>query len=88
MELTCKKFYPVTTGKFRICNVSTAGPSGRAVCGRLSAEIVGSNPTGTWMSVYCECCILLSRGHGDGLITRPEESCPLWCVVECDLETS
>jgi hypothetical protein len=40
------------------------------------------------MSVCCECCVLLGRGLCDGLITRPEESYRLWCVVVCDLETS
>ena len=36
-----------------------------------------------------ECLLWLSgRGLCDGLITRPEESYRLWCVVECDLETS
>ena len=28
------------------------------VCGRSPAEIVGSNPTGTCISVCCECCVL------------------------------
>jgi len=28
------------------------------------------------------------RGLCDELITRPEESYRLWCVVGCDLETS
>ena len=40
------------------------------------------------MSVSCECCVLSGRGLCDGLITRPEESYRLCCVVECDLETS
>jgi len=40
------------------------------------------------MSVCCECCVLSGRGLCDGLITRPEEFCRLWCVVKCDLETS
>jgi hypothetical protein len=31
---------------------------------------------------------LLGRGLCDELITRPEESYRLWCVVVCDLETS
>jgi hypothetical protein len=31
---------------------------------------------------------LLDRGLCDELITRPEESYRLWCVVVCDLETS
>jgi hypothetical protein len=30
---------------------------------------------------------LSSRGLCDELITRPEESYRLWCVVVCDLET-
>ena len=44
-------------------------------------------PPGAWMFVCCECCVLSGRGLCDGLITRPEESYRLWCVVECDLET-
>ena len=40
------------------------------------------------MDVCCECCVLSGRGLCDGLITRPEESYRLWCVVVCDLETS
>jgi hypothetical protein len=35
-----------------------------------------------------ECCVLLGRGLCDELITRPEESYRLWCVIVCDLETS
>jgi len=45
-------------------------------------------PPGAWMSVCCECCVLSGRGLCDELITRPEESYRLWCVVVCDLETS
>jgi hypothetical protein len=40
------------------------------------------------MSVCCECCVLSGRGLCDELITRPDESYRLWCVVVCDLETS
>jgi len=40
------------------------------------------------MFVCCECCVLSGRGLCDKLITRPEESYRLWCVVVCDLETS
>jgi len=36
--------------------------------------------------VCCECCVLSGRGLCDELITRPEESYQLWCVVVCDLE--
>jgi hypothetical protein len=39
------------------------------------------------MSVCCECRVLSVRGLCDELITRPEESYRLWCVVVCDLET-
>jgi len=38
------------------------------------------------MFVCCECCVLSGRGPSDGLITRPEESYRLLCVIECDLE--
>ena len=43
-------------------------------------------PPGAWMSVCCECCVLSGRGLCDELITRPEKSYRLWCVVVCDLE--
>jgi hypothetical protein len=33
-------------------------------------------------------CVLSGRGICDELITRTEESYRLWCVVECDQETS
>jgi len=45
-------------------------------------------PQGAWMSVCCKCCVLSGRGLCDELITRPEESYRMWCVVVCDLETS
>ena len=38
------------------------------------------------MFVCCECRVLSGRGLCDELITRPEESHRLWCVVVCDLE--
>ena len=40
------------------------------------------------MSVYCECCVSSGRDLCVGLITSPEESHRLRCVVMCDLETS
>jgi len=41
------------------------------------------------MSVSCVCCVLSDRGLCDGLITRPEESYPVWCVLgECHREAS
>ena len=40
------------------------------------------------MFVCSECCVLSGRGLCDGLITRPEESYRLLCVVVYDQETS
>jgi len=40
------------------------------------------------MFVCCECRALSVRGLCDELITRPEKSYRLCCVVVCDLETS
>jgi hypothetical protein len=45
-------------------------------------------PLGAWMSVGCQCCVLSGRGLCDELITRPEKSSWLECVVVCDTETS
>ena len=44
-------------------------------------------PPGAWIFVCCECCVLSGRGLCYELITRPEESYRLWCVVVCGLET-
>ena len=66
--------------------IKVAARSKEWVYGRSLAGIVGSNPAGG-MSVCVECCVLSGRGLCDGLITRPEESYRLWCVVVCDLET-
>ena len=38
------------------------------------------------MFVCRECCVLSGRGLCDELITRPEESYRLWCIVVCNLE--
>jgi len=40
------------------------------------------------MFVCCECYVLSGRGLCDGLITRPEESYRLRCVIVCDQEAS
>jgi hypothetical protein len=40
------------------------------------------------MFVCCDCHVLSGRGLCDELIIRQEESYRLWCVLECDLETS
>jgi hypothetical protein len=45
-------------------------------------------PPGAWIFLCCECRVLPGRGLCDELITRPEASYRLWCVVVCDLETS
>jgi len=45
-------------------------------------------PPGAWISVCCEYRVLSGRGLCDELVTRPEESYRLRCVVVCDLETS
>ena len=45
-------------------------------------------PPGAWIFVCCECRVMSGRGLCDELITRPEESYRLCCVVVCDLETS
>ena len=45
-------------------------------------------PPGAWIFVCCECRVLSGRGLCDELITCPEESYRLWCVIVCDLETS
>jgi hypothetical protein len=45
-------------------------------------------PPGAWMFLYCECRVLSGRGLCDEMITLPEESNRLRCVVVCDLETS
>jgi hypothetical protein len=58
------------------------------ICGRSPAGLWVRIQPGTWMFVCCECCVLSGRGLCDQLITCPEESYRLWCVVVCDLETS
>ena len=66
--------------------VPVAARSKALVCGSWPAEIVGSDPT-EGMDI-CLLCVLSGRGLCDELITRPEESYRLWCVVVCDQETS
>jgi hypothetical protein len=51
--------------------------------GSAAARLLGLRvriPQGAWMSVCCECCVMLGRGLCDDLITRPEESHRVWCV--------
>ena len=37
-------------------------------------------PQGPYIFLSLECCVLSGRGLCVGPITRPEESCRLWCV--------
>ena len=65
-------------------------PSGlrcRSAAARLLRSWV-QIPPGAWIFVCYECRVLSGRGLCDKLITHPEESYRLWCVVVCDLETS
>ena len=73
--------------KHTLVPVPVAARSKAQVCDSLPAEIVGSNPT-RGVDVCRECCVLSGRGRCEELITRPEESYGLWCVVVCDLETT
>ena len=45
-------------------------------------------PRGAWMFVCCDWCVLSGRGLCDELITHPEESYRMSCVVVYDLEIS
>ena len=65
--------------------VPVAARSKARVCGCWPAEIVGSNPNGGMdvcllLSVV-SVCVLSGRGLCDELITHPEESYRLWCVL-------
>jgi hypothetical protein len=69
--------------------VPVAARSKLYVFGRSSDEIVGSNPTGRMdVSLLWVLCVLSGSGLCSELITRPEDSYRLWCVVVCDLGTS
>jgi len=70
-----------------------AGPSSRAV------YCLGLRPLACWDRGFeshrghecfsvVKCYVLSGRGFYDELITRPEESYRLWCVVVCDQEIS
>ena len=62
-------------------------PSGlrrRTAAARLLRMWVRITSVG-WMSVCCVCCVFSVRGLCVELITRPEESYRMWCVVLCDL---
>jgi hypothetical protein len=50
--------------------------------GSAVARLLGSwirIPLGTWISVFCECC-MLSGSLCVGLIARPQKSYRMWCL--------
>jgi hypothetical protein len=59
----------------------------RPQAARLLRSWVQITP-GAWIFVCCECRVLSDTGLCDELITGPEESYRLCCVIVCDLETS
>jgi hypothetical protein len=64
---------------------------GDLTCRSATARLLGlwvRIPPLAWMSFCCDCRVLSGRGLCDELITRPEKSYRLCCVVACDLETS
>ena len=75
----------VNVGKFCSRSQWLRGLRRRSAAARLLESWVRIKP-GAWMLVCCECCVLSGRGLCYELITRPEESYRLWCVVVCDLE--
>ena len=76
-----RKLVPYTV----VMPISVAARSKARVYGRSFAGIVVSNPAGG-MDIYVECCVLSGRGLCNGLITRPEESYRLLCVLVRDQE--
>jgi hypothetical protein len=57
----------------------------KSVAAHLLRSWVRIPPGG--MDVCCEFCVLSGRGLCDELITYPEKSYRLWCVVLCYLKT-
>ena len=72
---------------FKIHFIRTISAGERPMAARLLRSWV-QIPPGAWIFVCCECRVLSGRGLCDELITRPEESYRLCCVVVCDLEKS
>ena len=71
---------------FRLCRSQwPRGLRRRSTAARLLRSWIRI-PPGAWIFVCCDCCLLSGRGLCDELITRPEQSYRLWCVVVCDLE--
>ena len=60
-------------------------------CGFAATRLLGlwvRIPSEAWKFLCCECCVLWGRGLCDKLITRPEESYRMCCVVLCNPEIS
>jgi hypothetical protein len=74
--------------QFRVFNPTLPVPVAAPSAGARLLSLWVRIPPGAWMSVCCECCMLSDIGLCDELITRPEESYWLWCVVVCDLDSS
>ena len=88
--LVARPAYPLSFSNRNSIHCRSQWPRGlrrRSAAARLLRSWVRI-PPGAWIFVCCECCVLSGRGLCDELITRPEESYRLWCVVVCDLETS
>ena len=84
----------ISDDKLKLCNVASSSNNTTKLYKNnawAAAHLLRSwvrIPLGAWIFVCCECRVLSGRGLCDELITRPEESYRLWCVVVCDLETS
>jgi len=86
------KFVILSSNLYDLWKVKTCA-SGHAVYRGVSAgsqllKMCVRIPQDAWICVCCERCVLSGRGLCDELITSPEESYRLWCVVVCDLDTS
>jgi hypothetical protein len=57
------------------------------ICGHSLAGFESSNPA-EGIDVCRKCRVLSDRGLCVGPVTRPEESYRLWCVSECNRESS
>ena len=81
--------HSLTTDKYP-CSRWDSNPRSQQASGRAAGLLRSwvRIPPGAWIFVCCECRVLSGRGLCDEVITRPEESYRLCCVVVCDLETS
>jgi hypothetical protein len=79
----------LNTGKANNRNDSTISQWPRCLRRRTAAACLlrlwVRIPPGSWIFFSCECLVLSGRSLYDELITLPEESYQLWCVVVCDL---